>query len=310
MDDTIYVIGHKSPDTDSICSAIAYAHFKQKLGMKNVKAARLGEPNLETKFVLDYFKVDLPEILEDGSGKKLILLDHNEVSQTIEKIDEGEILEIIDHHKIGDIQTPNPIFFHAEPIGSTATIIADFYFDEGIDLEKDIAGILLASILSDTVIFKSPTCTQKDKDIAKKLASMVGIEIEKFGIDMFKAKADLASKSAREILVTDFKEFDFSGNRVGIGQIEVMDEEEVQMKRKEILEEMENLRNEKGLVMVTLMITNILKEGSELLFVGDKKEIFERAFNAKVENDSIYLEGVMSRKKQVVPPLENAFAHA
>ncbi len=310
MDDTIYVIGHKSPDTDSICSAIAYANLKTELGMKNVRPARLGEPNLETKFVLNYFKADVPELLEDGIGKRLILVDHNEISQTIDGIDDADIVEVIDHHKIGDIQTPNPIFFHAEPIGSTATIIADFYFDEGIELEKDIAGILLASIISDTVIFKSPTCTGKDRDIAIKLANMLGIEIEKFGTEMFKAKADLASKSAHEILVTDFKEFDFSGKKVGIGQIEVMDEEEVQKKRKEILDEMERLRNERGLVMITLMITNIMKEASELLFVGEKKELFEKAFDAKVENDSIYLEGVMSRKKQVVPPLETTFLHA
>ncbi len=305
--DEVYVVGHKSPDTDSVCSAIAYANLKNMQGQKNVKPARAGELNLETKYVLDYFKVPAPEIITDATGKKLIIVDHNEVGQAIANIDKGDIQEVWEHHRIGDLQTPKPIFFHCEPVGSTATIIAEQYFNKNAKLTKEMAGILAASILSDTVIFKSPTCTDKDKQMVAKLQPIAGIDPQKFGMEMFKTKANLAVKSASDILNTDFKEFNFSGNKIGISQIEVMDTTDVKKKKADILKEMEKVKAAKGLVQVVLMVTDIMKEGSELWFVGDKKEVFEKAFGKKVVDNSIYVEKCMSRKKQVVPPLETTF---
>lgn len=307
MEEIIYVVGHKNPDTDSICSAIAYANLKNQQGEKNVKPARAGELNLETKYVLNQFKFPVPELITDAANKKLIIVDHNEVGQAVANIDKADILEVWEHHRIGDLQTPKPIFFHCEPVGSTATLIAELYFNKNIKLTREMAGILLASILSDTVIFKSPTCAEKDKQIAAKLQPIAGIDMQSFGIEMFKAKANLAAKSASEILNTDFKEFNFAGNKVGIAQIEVMETSEVKEKKAEILKEMEKTRVQKGLVQVILMVTDIMKEASELWFVGDKKEVFEKAFGKKVVDNAIYLEKVLSRKKQVVPPLETTF---
>ncbi len=307
MEEIIYVVGHKNPDTDSICSAIAYANLKNLQGQKNVKPARAGELNLETKYVLDQFKFPVPELITDATNKKLIIVDHNEVGQAIANIDKADILEVWEHHRIGDLQTPKPIFFHCEPVGSTATLIAELYFNQNMELSREMAGILLASILSDTVIFKSPTCAEKDKQIAAKLQPLAGIDMQSFGIEMFKAKANLAAKSASEILNTDFKEFNFAGNKVGIAQIEVMETSEVKKKKAEILKEMEKTRVQRGLVQVILMVTDIMKEASELWFVGDKKEVFEKAFGKKVVDNAIYIEKCMSRKKQVVPPLETTF---
>lgn len=309
-DDTIYIIGHKNPDTDSICSAIAYSYLKNK----NTIAARAGEINQETRFVLDYFNIKEPYWLKDATGKKIILVDHSETSQSPYGINDSEILEIIDHHRIGDIQTGKPIFFHCEPIGCTATIIANWYFNncfnidsqKDIELPKEIAGILLAAILSDTVIFKSPTCTDKDIETANKLSEITGIDIKEFGIKMFKVKSDIANKSALDILKGDFKDFDFDGNKVGIGQIELMDLKEIANKKPDLIKEMQKLKEKDNYVLITLMVTEILNQGTDLLFVGNK-EIIENAFNKKVETNSVYLDGVLSRKKQVVPPIEKVF---
>lgn len=307
MEDVIYVVGHKNPDTDSVCSAIAYANLKNLQGERNVKPARAGELNPETVFVLNYFKLQAPKLLVDATNKKLIIVDHNEIGQALANIDKAEIIEVWEHHRLGGMQTPKPIFFHSEPVGSTATLIAEQYFNRKIKLTEEIAGILLAAILSDTVIFKSPTCTEKDKKMTEKLKQTAGIDFKSFGMEMFKAKANIAAKNASDILNTDFKEFNFSGNKIGIGQIEVMDTSDIKKKKVDMLKEMEKLRAQRGLLQVVLMVTDIMKEASELWFVGEKKDIFEKAFGKKLKEGSIYLEKCMSRKKQVVPPLETAF---
>ena len=298
--DKIFVVGHKNPDTDSICSAIAYAEFKQMDGI-NAVAARAGEINPETKFVLEHFDAEEPVLLESAAGKKIILVDHNEKSQAVDGIDKAEIMEIIDHHRIGDIETPSPIFFHAEPVGSSATIIADFFEKAGKKLSKKTAGLLLSALLSDTVILKSATTTDKDKEVAKRLASIVNEDIESFGMEIKKAKSSIAGKSARDIIKQDFKIYDLS-KKIAVCQIEIVDDEEVKKMREELLEEMEKVRKEEQCALIAMMVTNIMREGTELLVAGDES-IVEEAFG-KVVNHSIYLPGVMSRKKQVIPKLE------
>ncbi len=302
----VYVIGHRAPDTDSICSAIAYARFKREVEGVDAEAARADELNPETKYVLEYFGVEEPPLLEDASGKKLVLVDHNEFSQAVKGVERAEIVEVLDHHRI-DFKYPEPIRFHVEPVGSTATLIAEKYFDRKADIPREVAGMLLAAILSDTVVFRSATCTPRDRDVALKLAEIVQVDPEKFGVEIKKAKASLKGKTAAEILMSDFKDYEFGGVKVGIGQVEVVDLSEALERKKEILQEMERKRSEEGYGLILMMLTDIIKEGTELLAVGDKLDIVEKAFGKRVEDGSVYLEGVMSRKKQVVPPVEKAF---
>ncbi len=306
--DNVYVVGHKSPDTDSVAAAISYANLKNQLGMPEIYVpAAAGTINAETKFVLDHFSVPVPETITDGKGKKIVLVDHNEVGQAVENIKEATILEVIDHHKIGDITTPNPIFFHNEPVGSTATIVSAMYDQHKVPISREMAGVMISAILSDTVLFKSPTCTAKDKEEVAKLAKITGEDFQEYGIAMLTAKSDISSKTAMDIVKGDYKHFDFAGTKAGVGQIEVMDLSVLAPRKKEILETMEKVRKDEGLSFVLIMLTDVMKEASDLLFVGSPVDKFEKAFAGKMENNSIYKKGVLSRKKQVIPPLEAAF---
>jgi len=306
--DNVYVVGHKSPDSDSVAAAISYANLKNQLGLPDIYIpAAAGEINNETKFILEHFSVPAPETITDAKGKKIILVDHNEVAQAVDNIKEATLMEVVDHHKIGDIQTGSPIFFHNEPVGSTATIISAMYDQYKIPISKEMAGVMISAILSDTVLFKSPTCTDKDKVEVAKLAKIIGEDYEQYGIAMLTAKSDISSKTARDIVKGDYKQFDFAGTKAGVGQIEVMDLSVLDDRRKAILDDMENVRKEEGLSFVLIMLTDVMKEASDLLFVGKPVDKFEKAFEGKMENNSIYKEGVLSRKKQVIPPLEAAF---
>ena len=309
MTDKIYVVGHKSPDTDSVTSAIAYANLKNALGMKEAVAAAAGDINNETKFLLDYFKVPYPEKLTDATDKKLILVDHNEMAQAVDKLNMENIVEVVDHHKIGGLATGKPIFFLNEPVGATGGIIANLYEQNKVPISKEMAGLMMSAILSDTVLFKSPTCTPRDKASVEKLAKIAGVDPMAFGMELLKAKSDISSKSAKDILTGDFKKFDFSGTKAGVGQIEVMDLKDLEPKRKAILDEMNKMKDAEKLNMVVLMLTDVMKEASDILFVGDAAAAagFEKAFGGKIANNSIYKEKVLSRKKQVIPPLEGAF---
>ncbi len=309
MTDKIYVVGHKSPDTDSVTSAITYANLKNALGMKEAVPAAAGDINNETKFLLDYFKVPYPEKLTDATDKKVILVDHNEMAQAVDKLSMENIVEVVDHHKIGGLATGKPIFFLNEPVGATGGIIANLYEQNNVNISKEMAGLMMSAILSDTVLFKSPTCTPRDKASVEKLAKIAGVDPMKFGMELLKAKSDISAKSAKDILTGDFKKFDFSGTKAGVGQIEVMDLKDLEPKRKAILDEMNKMKDAEKLNMVVLMLTDVMKESSDILFVGDAAAAagFEKAFGGKIANNSIYKEKVLSRKKQVIPPLEGAF---
>lgn len=233
--------------------------------------------------------------------KKVILLDHNEKSQTVNGIEEAEILEIIDHHRLGDIQTGNPIFFKNEPVGSTSTIIANMYFDMGIKPSRAIAGIMCAAIISDTIKFKSPTSTYTDKITAEKLAEIAGIDIDQFSYKMFKESSSIQGKTPKEIFYQDFKEFNFGKHKVGIGQINTMDTESVNEIKESIIDFMNILCSDKSYNLLMLLVTDILNQSSEVLFVGEDKELISKAFNVEIGENSVNLSGVVSRKKQVVP---------
>jgi manganese-dependent inorganic pyrophosphatase len=304
---SVYVAGHKSPDTDAICAAIAYAEFKKKQGMDAV-AVRLGDLNPETEFVLKKFGVPVPEPMTDATGKQFIIVDHSETTQSPDNIDKAEIVEIVDHHKLGDLTTPNPIFFLSMPVGCTCTVIKMLYDYYGIEVPKEIAGIMLSAILSDTVMFKSITTTEEDKKRAKELAEIAGVaDLEAHAMDMFKAKSAVAGKTPRELIFRDFKDYVMSGKKVGAGQLEVIDLSLLADIKDDIYEEMKKVKEE-GRHSVFLMLTDIMKEATELLIITDEPGVVQKAFGVPLEGKSVWLEKVMSRKKQVVPPLEKAFA--
>ena len=245
--------------------------------------------------------------LIDLKRKQVILVDHNERSQSVDGLEEAEILEIIDHHRIGDIETGGAIYFRNQPLGCTATIIYNMFRENMIEIPREIAGLLCSAILSDTLIFKSPTCTPMDKAVAEELAKIAQIDMIQFAKDMFRAGTDLANKQEKEIFYQDFKRFKVGNLSLGVGQINSMDKNELNEIKDRILKYMHKVYKEKQLDLVLFMLTDIAHESTELLFVGNHTEIIARAFDGAMNENSIELHGVVSRKKQVIPPLVNSY---
>ncbi|MBI4743832.1 MAG: putative manganese-dependent inorganic diphosphatase [Actinobacteria bacterium] len=425
-----YILGHKNPDTDSICSSIAYAYLKNKLDKLEYEAVCLGDLNQETQFVLDMFNLPAPrkidhvkirikdimtpgvisvkpdtlvrdigilmyehnirsvpvvdehnialgvvtereiaynyiknlnledfktvasqeasvimennifivdeeeilsETIEDilksphkealvvdksnrlvgivtrtnlvnPEKRRVIILDHSEISQSADGIKEASIIEIIDHHHLGDLQTPEPILVISKPVGSTSTIITERFNELRVDIPRDIAGILLGAVLSDTVLLKSPTATQKDKEIVERLSKIAGIDWFEFGARMYDECSDVSSLSATDLLNSDFKVYNFSDVKIGIGQIETTNSKGILRRKNEIFDEMNKELKDKDFELIVLMITDIIREGTELLAVG-KTKLAEKAFNCELVDNSVFLPGVISRKKQIAAPL-------
>ncbi|WP_018933984.1 manganese-dependent inorganic pyrophosphatase [Gracilibacillus lacisalsi] len=302
------IFGHKNPDTDTICSAIAYAELKQALG-EDVEAARLGEVNNETQYALDYFKQTAPRMVENVSDEvdQVILVDHNERQQSADDIDRVQVLEVIDHHRIANFETKDPVYYRAEPVGCTATILNKLYKEHGVELKKETAGLMLSAIISDSLLFKSPTCTDQDIEAAKELAEIAGVDAEKYGLEMLKAGADLSDKSAEELISMDAKEFDMNGNKVEIAQVNTVEVNDVLALRDKIEPAIEKTVADKDLKLFVFVITDILNNDSVVLAVGEAEEKVAEAFGVTLENKTATLKGVVSRKKQVVPNLQNAF---
>jgi manganese-dependent inorganic pyrophosphatase len=242
--------------------------------------------------------------------KKVILLDHNEKSQTVDGIDQADILEIIDHHRIGDIQTGSPVYFRNDTVGSTATLIANMFVENGIRPMKEIAGILCAAVLSDTLNLKSPTTTYQDRETVSQLAEIAGLDTNSFAAEMFQAGSSLTDMSPDEILYNDFKDYNLGRYKIGIGQINAGDPKSVSDLKCSLLEHMDKIQQQKGYSLLLLMMTDIVKESSHLLFSGKEEDLIQNAFGAEPKDSEVYLEGVVSRKKQVVPLLTNAIQNA
>ena len=238
--------------------------------------------------------------------ERVILVDHNERGQAVEGIEEAKIMEIIDHHRLGGIQTSEPIYTHAEPVGCTATIVANMHWHRDIDIPASIAGLLLSAIISDTVLFKSPTCTEYDKMTAKRLAEIAGVDINEYGLAMLKAGSGIGDMTPSEIAKNDLKEFRIGDYRIIVSQISVMDEKEVLDLEPELIEAMGHICEKEGFDMSLVMVTNILEEATTLLYSGSPKTLIGEAFHKDASGTHIYLPGVMSRKKQIIPPLSEA----
>jgi len=303
-----YAVGHKVPDSDSICSAIALSYLKTTIGEETVPA-RLGELSPETLFILDKFGFEQPELKTSFAGEGIYVVDHSDRIQGPDDIDEATVLGIIDHHKLGDITTSTPLECWIRPVGCTNTIIKMMYDFHGVEIPKNIAGAMMCAILSDTVIFKSPTCTTADIKCVEALAEIAGIEDPKaLGMEMFKVKSAVEGTPIRDLVLRDFKDFDMNGNKVGIGQLEVIDLAIFDEMKDDLHADLAALKTEGDRHSVLLLLTDIMKEGSELLYVSDDENLSERAYGAKATDGRVWLDGVMSRKKQVVPPLQESFA--
>lgn len=304
---TVLVFGHKNPDTDTICSALAYAELKKKLGM-DAEAVRLGDVNGETQYALDHFRVKAPRLVERVSDEtnSVILVDHNEFQQSAVDIADVRILEVVDHHRIANFQTADALYYRAEPVGCTATILLKLYKEHGIEIAPDMAGLMLSAIISDSLLFKSPTCTDEDVKAAKELADIAGTDVETYGLEMLKAGADLSQKTISELISLDAKEFAMGDYRIEIAQVNTVDANDVLNRKAEVEAAMAKTIADKQLDLFVFAITNILTNDSEALVVGEKSDLFEQAFNVKLVDGLATLPGVVSRKKQIVPVLTAA----
>lgn len=303
-----YIIGHKSPDLDSVAAAIAYANLKNKQENtdKYIPAAA-GELNKETIYALNKFSITEPKILENAAGAELILVDHNEFTQAINGVEQAKIVEVLDHHKI-DFKNREPIAFKVLPWGASCSIIAQMYFWKEETLDKNLAGLMLAAILVDTVITKSPTCTEYDRKIIEKLAETAEIKNWKeFGMEIFKVRSSVSELSNADIIKTDFKDFNLKAGKFGIGQIETVDLNDFSGREDDIIAELENLRETENYHSAILFITDIIKEGSQFLVATTEQKKIEQALGAKLENNKVYIDGIISRKKQIAPKFSEIF---
>ncbi|MFP4978215.1 manganese-dependent inorganic pyrophosphatase [Paenibacillus sp. CN-4] len=298
------IFGHKNPDTDTICSAIAYAALKKELGF-DAEPVRLGEVGPETQYALNHFKVDAPRFVDKvaGEAKQVILVDHNERQQSADDIDQVRVVEVIDHHRIANFETAHPLYYRAEPVGCTATILNKLYKENGVAVPKEIAGLMLSAIISDSLLFKSPTCTEQDVAAARELAEIAGVDAESYGLEMLKAGADLSDKTIDQLLTLDAKEFTMGSSKVMIAQVNAVDTNDVLSRQSEVEAALNKTIEEKGLDLFLFVVTDILNNDSVGIALGSAAGAVEQAYNVKLENNTALLKGVVSRKSQIVPIL-------
>ena len=301
-----YIIGHLNPDTDTICSALVYEDYLTQKG-EEVKAIALGHLNNETKYLFDKLGIEAPEhVHELPHGTEIILLDHNEEKQSIQNLKDLDIVEIIDHHKV-KLETDKPISILVKPLGSSCSIIAEKYFrNPTIELSKINATLLLAGIISDTLFFRSPTTTQTDKNLADKLNEIAQIEnLEKFSLELFDAKSDLGDMPVEEIIKLDYKVFDFGGKSYGIGVMETTNKDYGLNRKDEILAKLKEIKTADNLAGVFFSIIDILNEKNYTLTSGDEEnQLFTEIFGATEQDGALFVDKLISRKKQIVPKFE------
>ncbi|WP_440054964.1 manganese-dependent inorganic pyrophosphatase [Pseudoalteromonas sp. T1lg65] len=304
----MYVVGHKIPDSDSICGAIALAYLKNQIGEEAIPT-RLGDVSPETQFILDRFGFEAPELKMSYAGEDVYIVDHTEKTQAPDDIDQATVVGVVDHHKLGDLTTSTPLECWIRPVGCSNTIIKMMYDFYNVEIPKNIAGIMMCAILSDTVIFKSPTCTTADIKCVEALAEIAGVtEPKELGMEMFKVKSAVEGTPVRDLVMRDFKDFNMNGQLVGIGQLEVVDLAVFDKIKDDLHADIAKLKEEGNRHSVMLLLTDIMKEGSQMLIASDDEALIAKAYNAQAENSQFWLDGVLSRKKQVVPPLQDAFA--
>lgn len=304
----ILVFGHKSPDTDAVTSAISFSYLQNRLGL-DTKPVALGSITDETSYALDYFNVDYPEVVTTISNevKQVMLVDHNEAQQSADDIDQVEVLSVVDHHRIANFQTANPLYYRAEPVGCTNTIIFKMFNEKNIEIPKEIAGLMLSAIISDTLLLKSPTCTEEDVTAAKALAVIANVDLEIYGVELLKAGTKTSDKSEQELLDADAKTFPMGDKNVRIGQVNVVDVQEIIDRKDALLEAMKKQSESENYDVFLLLITNVLENDSTAILYGPYEQEVTEALETTVKDNVLFLKGVVSRKKQVVPQLTTKF---
>ncbi|MED5016072.1 manganese-dependent inorganic pyrophosphatase [Paenibacillus chibensis] len=298
------IFGHKNPDTDTITSAIVYSYLKNQLGF-DTEPVRLGNVNGETQYALDTFKVAAPRLVDKvaGEASEVILVDHNERQQSADDIDQVRVTEVIDHHRIANFETSHPLYYRAEPVGCTATILNKLFKEKNVAVTKEMAGLMVSAIVSDTLLLKSPTCTDEDVAAVRELADIAGVNMEEYGLEMLKAGADMSSKTIAELISLDAKEFQMGARKVEIAQVNVVDVNDVLNRQAELEDALNNIISQKGLDLFVFVVTDILNNDSVALALGSAASAVETAYNVKLENNTAVLKGVVSRKSQIVPVL-------
>ncbi|MGK0576806.1 manganese-dependent inorganic pyrophosphatase [Macrococcus capreoli] len=303
----ILTFGHKNPDTDTVTSALVMEDLQKALG-KDIEAVRLGDLNGETEYALKHFNVNAPRVLERLHGEEVILVDHNEFQQSADGIEDANILMVVDHHRIANFETAGPLYYRAEPVGCTATILNKMYKEHGVEIKPEIAGLMVSAIISDSLLFKSPTCTEEDVKAAEELAAIANIDLQTYGLEMLKAGAKTSDKTPEELLNIDAKSFSMGEHEVRVAQVNTVDIDEV-LSRQEELENAINAETaQEGYALFVLVVTDILNSNSKVLALGAQQAAVEKAFNVTLNNNTALLEGVVSRKKQVVPQLTEALS--
>lgn len=312
MSDKILVFGHQKPDTDAIGSSYGFSYLSNHRpnGALNTEVVALGTPNEETQFVLDYFGVEAPRVVNSAKEEgvdTVILTDHNEFQQSISDIEDVTIFGVVDHHRVANFNTASPLFMTVEPVGSASSIVYRKFLEAGVEIPKEVAGLLLSGLISDTLLLKSPTTHVTDYKVAEELAKIAGVNLEEYGLAMLKAGTNLASKSAEELIDIDAKTFELNGSKVRIAQVNTVDIPEVLERLADLKEAIKAAMAANSYDDFVFMITDIVNSNSEIVEIGSHADKVEAAFHFKLEDGHAFLEGAVSRKKQVVPQLTDEF---
>ena len=301
MDDKVLVFGPKNPDTDTICSSIIATKLAKHLGY-DAEAVRLGKINKETEYVFNYLGIEPQrEISKVDEGQKIILVDHNEEAQSVEGREKAEVIAVIDHHRIADFTTTMPLYYIAKPYGCTATVLFELYQQHNLEIDKEIGTLMLSAIISDTLLLKSPTTTEDDISAVEALSKIAEVDVEEYGLEMLKAGTDLSSFTIDEILQLDAKQIDFKDVRSIINQVNTASIDDVMEMKDELEEGISKIIDSENLDLFILLITDIVNSNSQVIALGKSAKLIEKAYGVELIDNTALLEGVVSRKKQVVP---------
>ena len=299
----IIVFGHKSPDTDTICSSLVMADLQTKIKGEEVVACRLGELNEETKYALKHFDIETPKYIENvEEGQRVMLVDHNEFSQSVEGIEKAKIEAVVDHHRINNFETSEPLFYYAQPVGCTATILFELYKTNNIEIETKIAGLMLSAIISDTLLLKSPTTTEKDKKALAELVKIANVDVENYGLEMLKAGTNLDKYTEDELIRLDAKKIEKEDIKYVIAQVNTVSIPDVLKRKAKIEQEINKEILAKGLSLFVFVITDIVNSNSEAIVLGDRTDAISKTY--EITDNIAVMPGVVSRKKQILPLVE------
>ncbi|MGN1270139.1 MAG: manganese-dependent inorganic pyrophosphatase [Clostridia bacterium] len=302
MTDKTFVFGHTNPDTDSIASAISMANLQTQIG-KNAQSYRLGDLNKETKYALDTFSIEEPELLSKlDDNANVIMVDNNEFSQSVSGIENAHLQMVVDHHRL-NLRTVEPVYCISEPVGCASTIMYKLYKQEDVNITPKMAGIMLSAIVSDTLMFRSPTCTPQDRITAEKLSKIAGIDLYNYGYKLLEAGTNISDCTADEIINIDSKDFMHNELKISISQVNSSNIDEVFKRKSELEAAIQRKIEKENIDLFIFLVTDILEADSRVIVLGNRVDIFERAFNTKLISNTTLLKGVVSRKKQILPAI-------